>query len=259
MNRWCLLIAMAAVACGGGKPKSSTSSSGDLSFANSSFVEISLDEETSSLEELIGSELSTINAQCGDLQTLEPMAMMGQLTDPQIRCLDDRLKESDRQTAKNKLSIVLMNDAFSKGDEHRWETITRRHLEEIDRSNPDLCYRFAYYLSKQAPDNMDEAMKWADVALDNRARWEGETHVKRVYSLYKTKATAAQRKWTWLEEEYTKTPSESLMSQMEEARNQTKTLAREWLEYARQSSQDDTLPANLCKSASGTSGFCDDL
>ena len=251
MNRWYAGLALVsalslAVGCGG-KSKGATNGSGDsLNFAGSSFVEISLEDETSSLEELIGAELSLINAQCGDLQALEPMAMMGQLTDAQIRCLDDRLKESDRQTAKNKLSIVLMNDAFSKGDEHRWEGITRRHLQEIDRSNPDLCFRFAYFLSKQSADKMDEAMMWADVALENRTRWEGDTHVKRVYALHKIKATAAQKKWESLEQQYTQAPSESVMTQMEEARNQTKTLSRE------------TLPYSLCQSAAGTAGYCDE-
>lgn len=252
-------MALLGLAACGGKNKGTTASSGDsLSFAGSSFVEISMDEEEESLEELIGSELQQINAQCGDLQSLEPLAMLGQLSDAQIRCLDDKLKESQRQTAKNKLSIVLMYDAWSKGDEHRWEGVTQRHLNEIDRSNPDLCFKFAYFLSKQNAEKMDEAMMWADVALENRARWEGDLHMKRVYALHKIKTNASQRKWTWLEEEYTKEPTEELLSDIEETRNQTKTLAREWLEYARQSGQDETVPYNVCMSAAGTEGYCDE-
>ena len=245
------------VACGGKSKGNTASSGGQLNFAGSSFVDISMDDEEESLDDLIGEELQQINAQCGDLQALEPLAMLGQLSDPQIRCLDDRLKESERQTAKNKLSIVLMYDAWSKGDEHRWEGVTRRHLNEIDRSNPDLCFKFAYFLSKQNADKMDEAMMWADVALENRSRWEGDLHTKRVYALHKIKTNASQRKWTWLEEEYTKEPSEDLFAQIEETRNQTKTLAREWLEYARQSGQDETVPNTVCKSAAGTEGYCD--
>ncbi len=251
-------LAVLGMAACGGKNKSTTASSGDsLSFAGSSFVEISLDEEEESLEELIGSELQRINAQCGELQALEPLAMLGQLSDAQIRCLDDRLKESEKQTAKNKLSIVLMYDAWSKGDEHRWEGVTRRHLNEIDRSNPDLCFKFAYFLSKQNASKMDEAMMWADVALENRARWEGDLHMKRVYALHKIKTNASQRKWTWLEEEYIKSPTEDLLGEIEETRNQTKTLAREWLEYARQSGQDETVPYQVCRSAAGTDGYCE--
>src|SRR6476646_10000067 len=98
-----------------------------------------------------------------------------------------------------------------------------------------MCDRVAYYLVERGPDKMDEAMKWAQVALDNRSIWEGDLHVKRVYSLMKIKTIAAQRKWTWHESEYTRHPNEALLEESKEARNQTKTLAREWLEYAKDS------------------------
>lgn len=261
MVRWLLAAALLTTA-GCGKKGSSSSGVGNASnpasFASSGFIDFDFDEEEEALEDLMGSELEVVNAECGNLLELEPLALSGMLSDPQIRCLEDRLKESERQTAKNKLSVVLMNDAWIKGDEHRWEGITRRHLEEIDRSNPDMCYKFAYILSKQGPDKAEEAMKWADVALDNRSRWEGETHVKRVYALHKIKTTSAQRKWEWLEEKYTKDPSEDLLKEKDESRNQAKTLAREWLEYARQANQDETIPYGLCVSASGTSDFCDE-
>jgi len=261
MNRWALCAVIAvAMGCGGKKTTPAVGSSAPAtSFAAGGFVDFDFEEEEEALEDLMGSELEVINAQCGNLLELEPLALSGMLSDAQIRCLEDRLKESERQTAKNKLSVVLMNDAWIKGDEHRWEGITRRHLEEIDRSNPDMCYKFAYILSKMGPDKMDEAMKWADVALDNRSRWEGDTHVKRVYALYKIKTIAAQRKWEWLEQKYTKDPSEELLDEKDEARNLTKTMAREWLEYARQAGQDETVPYNLCVSSSGTSDYCEEL
>src|SRR5690606_16230954 len=158
------------------------------------FIEISLDEEEEALDELFGSELMVATAKCGDLVRLEPSAMMGKLKDAEIRCLDQSLREAERQTVKDKISRVLLADAWAKGDSHRWEGIARRHLEEIDRSDPDMCYKFAVYLLERPADYMDETMKWADVALDNRTRWTGELHVKRVYALYKVKGMAAQKK-----------------------------------------------------------------
>ena len=261
MHRWALIAALVLTA-GCGKKKVATpvgGGGGSTDFAASGFVDFDFEEEEEALEDLMGSELEVINAECGNMFELEPLALNGMLSDPQIRCLEERLKESQRQTAKNKLSIVVMTDAWIKGDEHRWEGITRRHLEEIDRSNPDLCYKFAYILSKSTPDKMDEAMKWADVALDNRSRWEGDAHVKRVYTLYKIKSVSAQRKWEWLEQKYSKDPSEDLLQEKEEARNLTKTMAREWLEYARQAEQDETVPYNLCVSSAGTSEYCEEI
>jgi len=219
------------------------------------FVDIEIDEDE---EELFGSELMIATAECGDLVRMEPAAMMGKLKDGEIRCLDQSLRDAERQTVKDKLSRVLLADAHAKGDMHRWEGIVRRHLEEIDRSDPDLCYKFSRYLAGKDSEYADEAMKWADVALENRTRWTGDLHVKRVYALYKLKALSAQKKWQALEEEYIVEPSDEKLDDKKETRNLTKTLAREWLEYARSSGKDPTAALQLCVSAAGTDQFCEE-
>ncbi len=221
------------------------------------FIEIDIDEDEDELDALIGIELQKVTADCGDLIKLEPAAMMGKLSDAEIRCLDQSLRDAERMTVKDKISRVLLADAWAKQDEHRWEGVARRHLEEIDRSDPDLCYKFALYLSDKGPDKMEEALKWADVALENRTVWSGDLHVKRVYALYKLKAMAAQRNWAWLEEQRAKNPGPEIEEKVAEARNLTKTLSREWLEYARSAGKDPTLALNLCVSAAGTTEFCE--
>jgi len=256
-NRWPTIVACAVLALGCGKKTPVASSDGQVEFTGG-FIEISLDDEEEDLDQMFGSELMMATAKCGDLVKLEPSAMMGKLKDGEIRCLDTQLRDAERQTVKDKISRVLLADAWAKGDEHRWEGIARRHLEQIDRSDPDMCYKFSLYLSKGPAEKMDEAMKWADVALENRSRWSGDLHVKRVYSLYRLKAMAAQKKWTYLEEEYVKDPSEEILSTKDETRNQTKTLSREWLEYARSSGKDPTVALQLCISAAGTAEFCDE-
>ncbi len=259
MSRWVWVFGLGLVACGG-KGKATPASAVDVHSddAPGGFVEIDLSEEEDGLDEIIGLELQQTTAECGDLITLEPAAMLGHLTDAQIRCLDTSVKDSERQTVKDKFSRVLLTDAWAKGDEHRWEGVARRHLEEIDRSDPDMCYKFAYYLSGSSADQMDEAIKWADVALDNRSLWEGDLHVKRVYSLFKIKTVAAQKKWTWQEEQYILDPSDDLFASKDASRNYMKTVAREWLEYARQSGKDEALPMQMCVSAAGSGAYCDD-
>ncbi len=256
-HRWLTITACAILALGCGKKTPVASSDGQVEFSGG-FIEISLDDEEEDLDDMFGSELMMATAKCGDLVKLEPAAMMGKLKDGEIRCLDQQLRDAERQTVKDKISRVLLSDAWAKGDEHRWEGIARRHLEQIDRSDPDMCYKFSLYLSKKGADFMDEAMKWADVALENRSRWSGDLHVKRVYSLYRLKAMAAQKKWTHLEEKYVADPTEETLSDKDETRNLTKTLSREWLEYARQSGKDPTVALQLCISAAGTAGFCED-
>lgn len=245
------LALMCAVSC---KKKPPETAADTTATGTGGFVDISMDDTET--EDLMGSELMQATAKCGDLVQLEPSAMMGKLTDPQIRCLDESLKASPKTTVKDKISRVLMADAWAKGDQHRWEGIVRRHLNEIDRSDADLCFKFAKYLSERGPEYSDETMKWAEVALENRHQWTGDVHVSRVNSLYKIRAYASQMKWQYLEEQYAKEPSEELMGQKDIARSSAKTLAREWLEYATQAGKDSTVAMQMCISAAGTEEFC---
>jgi len=249
-----VLTAVAVSGCGKKKPAQTT----DVETIPSGFIEIDLSDEEDELDELLGSELSMAIAPCGDLVRLEPAAIMGRLKDPEIRCLDKMLRESEKQTVKKKVSLVVMKDAWAKRDLHRWEGIVRRHLSEIDRSDPSMCYIFAKHLSKKGPDYMQEAIKWADIALENRAVWEGDEFVDRVFNLRKMKAVSAHKEWRWLAEKYTLDPTEELDQLQQTARNRTKTLAREWLDYAREADRDITNAHQLCISAAGTDGFCDE-
>jgi hypothetical protein len=223
------------------------------------FVEIDLSEEEEELEAMMGSEVSEAIAPCGDLQKLEPNAAMGRLKDGQIRCLDRTQREADLQTVKRKVSLVLMLDAYAKNDLHRWEGIVRRHLAEVDQSDPDICYAFARYLSTKGPDYMDEAIRWADVALDNRQSWgSGDAFVTKVMTLHKIKAVSAHKEWRYLSERYTLEPDDALDERVKETRNKTKTLARAWLDYARSAERSTDEAYQLCVSAAGTNGFCDE-
>lgn len=249
-----LVCLFALPACGEKKgPETAADTSG--TGTTGGFVDISMDDTEEDLE---GTELMRATAPCGDLLKLEPASMMGKLTDPQIRCLDDSLRNAEKQTTKDKLSRVLMADAWAKGDANRWEAIVRRHLNDIDRSDADLCFKFAKYLSEKGANYSDETMHWAEVALDNRHAWTGDTHVSRVNSLFKIRAYASAQKWQALEEKYAREPSEELLGEKDIARNSAKTLAREWLEYAKQAGKDPTMALQMCVSAAGTEEFCAD-
>jgi hypothetical protein len=259
-----LALALGATACKKNPPEAvaqeASDGAADAASDAPQFVDLGLDDE--SLEdEMMGSELMVQEADdCGNLRKLEPKAMMGKLADPEIRCLDRSLREADKQTYKDKVSRVLMADAYAKKNDDRWETIVRRHLNEIDRSDPDLCYKFSTFMfrkvGEKGPDAADEVMKWADVALENKQQWSGDQYVSRVSNLYKVKALAAFKKWEWLEEEYKDEPSDELSKDKEQARNEAKNLAREWLAYAAEAGLDQTQATNVCISAAGTEEFC---
>lgn len=254
MARLLLVLSMLSTSCGG-RGKTKPPKGNDLD-AVPTFVQIdmSVEEDT---DELDGIELSRTTAECGNLLDLEPAARLGRLTEQQVRCLNSSLDETVRQTAKDKISRLLLGDAYAKGDIHRWMGVAARHLEEVERADPDLVYQFAYNIVQIGnPDRMDEAVYWSGIALENKAHWEGELYVRRVYGLYKIRTMAALKKWEYLEKQLKSAPSEEVQLAGELARNDLKTYAREWFEYAKSSSRDVVEPLRLCEMAAGTADFC---
>lgn len=198
-------------------------------------------------------------AECGDLYALEPAAMMGHLSDGQISCLEDKLVETDVQTFKKRLSLLLIVDSWSSGEAERprWEALVRRHLEHFDRSDPDLCYKFARHLQKRGSEHGEEAVHWANVSLENKTQWSGDTYVSRVYSLMKLKSMAAADVWQASEAAFANSPGDDALRQERETRRaEAKTMAREWLDYAREAGKDPTRAFDMCVSAAGTEQYC---
>jgi hypothetical protein len=193
---------------------------------------------------------------CDVLTKLEPKAMLGKLTKGQTACLEARVGKESKQTSKDKISRILMANAYASGDKRTWEKLIKRHLDEIDRSDPDLCYKYALHLSRKGPGRAKGVIRWAEVALENRFNWQGNTYKSRVNSLYKLKAQAGQRLWQAASGVYNGNPSPDNKAKMEKARNQTKVFARDWLDYAKESGRDHTKALQLCVSAAGTDDYC---
>lgn len=216
---------------------------------------VSFDEELGAMDD--GFAVAADDSACGNLLELEPIAMLGRLTEEQIVCLDHRVRHEARQTNKDKISRVLMADAWAKGDRHRWEGAVRRHLEEIDQSDPDLSYLFALYLSKQGFQAGYEAIRYAELALENKDQWGPEQHAERVEALYKVRALAAQALWYHWEDEFLHDKSRNTSDQVDKWRANAKSMAKEWLSWAYLSGEPWHVAYDMCVSAAGTLGYCD--
>jgi hypothetical protein len=198
-----------------------------------------------------------LEATCDDLVAIEPRAMLGRLSDAEVECLEVKLRREERQTAKDRVSRILMADAWEKKEPGRWEGSVRRHLTDIDRSDADLCFVFARYLAREGPDQALETLKWSEAALQNASQWEGDVFTDRLYALYRLRAIAAQQKWYALEQLYLANDQrKELLDQAAEWRNQTKNYAREWLQYSQSAGADGDLALRLCVSAAGFADYC---
>jgi len=196
-------------------------------------------------------------ATCDDLVPLEAGAMMGELGAGVVACLDRRLGTERLQTTKNKISRLLIVDAEARKDWESWETLVQRHLEDIDRSDPDLCFRYAVFLHKQGGLEMaEEAIRWAGVALENKQVWETGDFQKKVNGLHRLRAEAAHKLWVDAETQYTKDPSPETDRMTRDYRGMAKSYTREWLDYARASGQRTEKAYQMCLSAAGAEMFC---
>ena len=194
---------------------------------------------------------------CDDMMALESPAILGELSEGHVRCLDARIGAERLQTTRDSLSRLLLVNAQAAGARGEWERLMVRHLEDIDRSDPDLCFSYAIHLHKTRDlDNAEEAIRWADVALENKQRWEGEAHVKRVNGLLRLRAEAGNRLWLDAEKRYQKAPTGDNDADVRDYRGLAKDTAREWLDYARAAEQSTDMPYKLCMSAAGTREFC---
>jgi hypothetical protein len=194
---------------------------------------------------------------CKNLLALEPFALMGQLTDSLQACLEERLASEEQQTLKNKMSRVLMMDAEARRDTERLGVLLGRHLQEIDRSDPDLCFKYSLTLARKGIDYAEETIRWADYALENKQEWTKATYKRRLFDLYKLRAETSNKLWNHWEAKYVEDRSDESQGESESWRNHTKQYAREWLDYAKASSQRIKRARNLCIASAGTSDFCE--
>ncbi len=195
---------------------------------------------------------------CADLIKLEPLSMMGQLRPGQQKCIEGRISTEGTQTTKDKLSRILIANAESKGDKAEWERLMKRHLEDVDRSDPDMCFKYALQLSRGGVGRALGVVRWADYSLENKQKWSGQTYTSRVYNLYRLKAEAANKLWQDAENNYmTKDHTDENEATANKWRGTTKDYAREWLDYAKASGQDTKNPLSICVSAAGNKQFCD--
>lgn len=182
---------------------------------------------------------------------------MGQLGVARRKCLESRMNSEPSQTMKNKVSRLLMSDAEARRDQADWERLIKNHLENIDRSDPNLCMKYAIHLSRGGEGKATGVIRWTDYALENKQQWSGTTYTKNVYSLLKLRAQASNKLWQSADQQFVNDRTDENSAKAEKYRGMTKNYALEWLQYATASAQDTKAPMALCVSAAGNKEFCE--
>lgn len=193
---------------------------------------------------------------CDDPKTLEPSAMLGRLKKEEVACLDQHFTAAAKPTEKDKYSRVLMANAWSAGNKSEWERLVLRHFRDVDQSDADLTYKYAAFLQPKGASRAKEAIRYADLALERRTVWSGDTYTTRVAKLYQIRAVAAQSLWEAAATEYATKASDETKKRVETSQSLTKTYAREWYDYMISAGKDPTLALAVCVSAAGAEAYC---
>jgi hypothetical protein len=190
------------------------------------------------------------------LRTLEPYATKGALEDDQKACLEEGYASAELQTTKDKISRVLLVNAYAYNTK-TWAKLVSRHLDEVDRSDPDIAYLYAFYLYNNDKADSEEVIQWTNVALERRDIWTGDVYVSRVYGLMRLRAVAASAVWELAEKERADSgSSQEVLDRIDELRNRTKTYSREWVDFAKVSGRSVEEPLALCLSAATLAKAC---
>ncbi len=184
-----------------------------------------------------------------DLTPLEPSAMLGKLTDYEIRSLEEIIAQAETPQAKQAPSRLLMVNAFSLGDKDTWEGLIERHLNEVDATDPDLAYKYALHLSKKGPASTDAVLHWSGVALEHKDAWTGLTLSTRVYNLHKLRAKAALAGWEAARAADASESTDATRAAAERARERTAQMAQAWLDAAKLNAKDEGPPSELLDKA----------
>lgn len=199
---------------------------------------------------------TVVETVCSALPEMEQAALTGALTEEQTTCLETRLAGEKLQTMRDRISRLLMVNADARGDSDEWLSLAQRHLEDIDRSDPDLCFKYALVLSRGDVADGAEAIKWSDYALENKHVWDGPLYTSRVFNIYRLKAEIATRMWHDAEALFLEERKDENEEAADQLRGVAKNFAREWLDYARASGQPIDRPLDMCLSASGNAAAC---
>lgn len=200
---------------------------------------------------LLGLVAAPAHAACVDysseparLVELEAAASRGALDEDTKGCLETSYQAATLQTTKGKISRVLLVNAYAY-DTKTWAKLVQRHLDEVERSDPNIAYLYAFYLFNRPQPDYEEVIKWVDVAMERRTEWSGDVLVARTFQLQRARTYAAYEGW--------KSAEQKNALEKDDLRAKAKTYAREWLDFSRSAGKDTREAEELCVSAASRS------
>ncbi len=199
---------------------------------------------------------SLTEAELVELRGFEAPAREGVLHPAQIDHLEGLLQNASPVGA-SLISRLLMRNAREQGDTATWERLVKRHLEEIDRSDPDLLLLYARHLSPGGVQQAPAVIRWTSLALERSDQWSGAERVERVSELHRLRTEAAMSLWESTTRRYVETHQDEDEASANRYRALAQQYAISWLDFAWAAGARIDAPRSACRAAAGqTDGPC---
>ena len=155
-------------------------------------------------------------AECDDLVQMETLARRGQVTDEHMACL--RAKYRRPQAPKQRVLSVMMDQADTDADGHAWEELLAWHWNLTGMDDPLMAYRYAEFLVDHGAAETEEALKWAQVALNSEDGFTGRTGRQALERLHELRVETARQLVVQAEGKFQNDPNAYHTKGLDEAR-----------------------------------------
>jgi len=130
-------------------------------------------------------------APCDDLVALEADAKKGRIDDDQRTCL--RSKYRKPQASKPRILGILMDQADTDAEGTIWEELMAWHWNITGSDDAMLAFRYAEYLVVKGSTEAEDAMRWSEVALEQRETLKGRSGRAAIAKLHTLRVETAGR------------------------------------------------------------------
>ncbi len=181
----------------------------------------------------------------------QPAALLGQLTVENRGCLAVQMAVTGVPAERKHLSRVLMTDAWSGGDAHRWADLAQSHLRHVDPRDGSVAYELASWMMQQDEPDTARVLQLAELALNTPQVRTGPNGSRKIEDLHRLRSHASASLWSDAERVRESNPRVETRRYAELLRERAAKHAAAWVRVSEQLELDADEARLLCQAAGG--------
>jgi hypothetical protein len=130
-------------------------------------------------------------APCDDLVEMETLAKQGEASPEHMSCLKSKYRKS--QAPKKRILTIMLTQANFDTDGKHWDELLAWHWNLTGLDTALLAYHYAEWLVNQESQDSEEALKWAQIALNQDGGLTGRSGRQALTRLHELRVATAMR------------------------------------------------------------------